>query len=371
MNLNYYFKWLKYKQNKQRTKKAHLRIGKKKPIKFWLAALMLKFGAKKMARVLITGISGFVGSHLSEYVLKNNLGEVHGIIRSKNTSYSNIKGILHEIKLHECDMTDYYSLAEKVAEIQPDLMFHLAAQAYVPSSWAAPIQTINNNMVVALNLFEAVRKSHLNPIIHIAGSSEEYGLVNENEIPITEENFLRPLSPYAVSKVAMDLLGWQYFKSYGMKIIRTRAFNHTGPRRGGVYATSNFAKQIAEIEILGNEPVISTGNLESIRDFTDVRDVVHAYWLATQKGDYGDVYNICSGKGIKMKEMLDLLLSFSDKKVTTRFDPNRARPSDVPVLIGSHKKFSEKTGWEPKIPFEKTMKDLLEYWRESIKKQKV
>jgi len=218
-----------------------------------------------------------------------------------------------------------------------------------------------------LNVFEAVRAVNINPVIQIAGSSEEYGLVLPDELPIKETNPLRPLSPYAVSKVGQDFLGYQYYKSYNMNIIRTRAFNHTGPRRGEVFASSNFAKQIVEIEKNKREPVVFVGNLDARRDFTDVRDVVRAYWLATEKCLPGEVYNISSGKALSIKEMLDLLLKISKVKVEIKQDSARMRPSDVNVLLGDNTKFCKQTGWKPEIPFEQTLKDLLEYWRGKIK----
>jgi len=190
-------------------------------------------------------------------------------------------------------------------------------------------------------------------------------MVYPNELPIKETNPLRPLSPYGVSKVAQDKLSYQYHKSYGLKIVVTRSFNHTGPRRGEVFATSNFAKQIAEIE-KGKEPVMWVGNLDARRDFTDVRDVVRAYWLAVEKGEFGEVYNICSEKARTIQEVLDLLLSMTNKNIEVKQDPSRMRPSDVEVLQGDCSKFKKQTGWKPTIPFETTMEDLLNYWRERV-----
>jgi GDP-4-dehydro-6-deoxy-D-mannose reductase len=206
-----------------------------------------------------------------------------------------------------------------------------------------------------------------NPKIHIAGSSEEYGLVRPDEIPIVEDNPLRPLSPYGVSKVAQDLLGYQYFKSYGIKIVRTRAFNHTGPRRGEVFATSNFARQLVEIEKGKRESLLRVGNLDAVRDFSDVRDVVRAYAMALDKGVPGEVYNIASGNGLKIKELLKMLIDLAKVKVEVEQDPLRLRPSDVQLLIGSPEKFKTATGWEPEIPFEKTLRDLMDYWRAMTK----
>lgn len=317
-------------------------------------------------KVLITGISGFAGSHLAEYFLAEGKHEIFGTIKWRSDR-QNISHIQDRIHLFECDIKDAFAMKTIITEIKPEQIFHLAAQSYVSFSWRAPQETLITNIIGELNLFEAVRQVKIDPLIHIAGSSEEYGMVVPEELPITEANALRPLSPYGVSKVTQDLLGYQYFKSYGMKIIRTRAFNHTGPRRGTVFATSNFAKQIVEIEKNKRDPVIYVGNLEAVRDFTDVRDVVRAYALTLERGDPGEVYNIASGKGIKIRDMLDMLVALSNADLKIEQDPTRLRPSDVELLIGSSEKFQKKTGWKPEIPFDKTMKDLLDYWREKIK----
>jgi len=200
----------------------------------------------------------------------------------------------------------------------------------------------------------------------VAGSSEEYGFVHPHELPMKETNPLRPLSPYAVSKVAQDLLAWQYFKSYGLRTVRTRGFNHTGPRRGEVFICSNFAYQIAEIEKGKRDSVIKVGNLEAKRDFSDVRDIVRGYWLCLEKGKEGEVYNIGQGKAYSMKEVLDLMLSLTKVKVKVEVDPQRLRPSDVPILISDSTKFRKLTGWKPEIPFEQSLQDLLDYWRERV-----
>lgn len=315
-------------------------------------------------RALITGITGFVGSHLAEFLLNEGI-EVYGIHRWRSKD-NNIEKIIPDIKLQEADLLDAHSLYAIVEKVKPDYVFHLAAQSYVVSSWASPVNTLEINVIGSANLFEAVRSAKLNTSIQIACSSEEYGMVYPNEVPIKETNPLRPLSPYAVSKIAMDYLGYQYFKSYGLRIIRTRGFNHTGPRRGEVFAESTFAKQIAEIEKGKREPVVYVGNLDAKRDYTDVRDMVKGYYLAALKGESGEVYNICSGKAWKIKDVLDYLLSLSRVKVTVKQDPKRMRPSDVPILIGDNSKFTKKTGWKPTIPMEKTLTDLLDYWREEV-----
>ncbi|MFD0869752.1 GDP-mannose 4,6-dehydratase [Chlamydia abortus] len=314
-------------------------------------------------KALITGISGFVGSHLAEYLLGKQV-EVTGTIRNR----SRMDHIRHlkDIQLVECELRDPFSVESLLAKVKPDLIFHLAAQSFVPTSWNSPVDTIHNNVAGQVNIFEAVRKHDLDCKIQIACSSEEYGHVEPDEVPIKETNPLRPLSPYAVSKVAQEYLGYQYHKSYGLKVIPTRTFNHTGPRRGENFVTSNFAKQIAEIEKGIKPPVLMVGNLEAKRDFTDVRDVVRAYWLALEKGTPGETYNIASGKCCTIREMLNLLLSFSNKEITVQQDPERLRPSDVEILLGDYSKFHQATGWKPEIPFEQTMEDLLNYWRERV-----
>lgn len=318
-----------------------------------------------MKRVLITGITGFVGSHLAEYLLNKNV-EVYGTVRWRSKT-ENIEHIKDKIKLLEADMRDGHSLEVAVNESEPDYVYHLAAQSFVPMSWRAPTDTLETNIIGIVHLFEAIRKSKFDPKIHVAGSSEEYGMVYPNEVPIKETNPLRPLSPYGVSKVSQDKLSYQYHKSYGLKIVVTRAFNHTGPRRGDVFVSSNFSKQLAEIEKGLKKPVIEVGNLEAKRDFSDVRDVVKGYWLALQKCDFGGVYNICSGKAISIKELLDLILSFSKVKgIKIVKDPTRMRPSDVSILQGDFTKFKSKTGWKPEIPLEKTIEDLINYWRGKV-----
>jgi GDP-4-dehydro-6-deoxy-D-mannose reductase len=315
-------------------------------------------------RVLITGITGFAGSHLAEYVLAEHPGtEVYGTQRWRSRT-ENIRGIESKIQLLECDVRDQSSVTGLIERVRPDRIFHLAAQSFVPSSWNAPAESLTTNILGQLNLFEAVRATGIDPWIQIACSSEEYGLVLEDELPIRETNPLRPLSPYAVSKVGQDYLGYQYFKSFGTKVVRTRGFNHDGPRRGDVFVSSNFAKQLAAIEKKKKPPVIHVGNLEARRDFTDVRDIVRGYWLALDGGcEPGEAYNICTGKDYSIQEVLDELIRMSGLEVEVREDPERLRPSDVPVLLGDYSKFRKATGWEPSIPYDRTLRDMLDYWR--------
>lgn len=313
-------------------------------------------------RVLITGITGFAGSHLADLCLSKPNVTLFGIIRWRSRT-ENIEHIWDKVKLLECDLRDASSTRDTIEEIRPEYIFHLAAQSFVPTSWNAPTESLVTNIIGQLNVFEAVRKIKLKCRIQIACSSEEYGMVQTGEIPIKETNPLRPLSPYAVSKVGQDMLGYQYYMSYRTDVVRTRGFNHTGPRRPPIFVCSDFAKQIVDVERGLREPVLRVGNLDARRDFTDVRDIVRGYWLALEKGTPGDVYNLCSGKSYRIREVLDTLVSLAGVRVEVKQEPSRMRPSDVPHLEGDYGKFHADTGWEPEIPFERTLRDLLDYWR--------
>lgn len=309
-------------------------------------------------KALITGITGFVGSHLADYLIDKEKVEVHGIKRPR----SRIEFLRYDVHYHEGDITDYPSMASIVKEVEPDYVFHLAAQSFVPLSWSAPAQTLTNNIIGTLNILEAVRRNHPAAVIQIAGSSEEYGFVEPRDCPITEEQPLRPQSPYGVSKVASDLLAQQYYNSYGLKVIITRAFNHTGPRRGEDFICSKIAKQLALIKLEKAKLVLTLGNLEAVRDFTDVRDIVRAYWLAVNQCALGEPYNIGTGKGYKVADVLSQLLQIAELTVPIEQDLQFMRPSDVPRLICDSSKFRDTTGWQPEIPFEQTLRDLYAYW---------
>ena len=317
-----------------------------------------------MRRVLVTGVTGFAGSHLVDYLLPRGDCELFGILRWRSRT-ENIEHFRDRITLLECDLRDATSTMDTIDKVRPDWIFHLAAQSFVPTSWSAPSESLTTNVLAQVNIFEAVRRlGLLETRIQLACSSEEYGMVHPDEVPIKETNPLRPLSPYAVSKVAQDMLGYQYWMSWKVDSVRTRGFNHEGPRRGPVFVASDFAKQIADIEKGRKRPVLHVGNLEAQRDFTDVRDMVRAYVLALEKCEPGEVYNICSGKAWTIQKLLDHLLSLSKAKITVEEDPARLRPSDVPILLGDNSKFVKATGWQPTIPFEQTLKDMLEYWRQ-------
>lgn len=315
-------------------------------------------------KALITGIKGFAGSYLAELLLSKGY-EVSGLDYNFKDA-GNIGHIKNLLRLYECDIRDKVRLNKIILQSKPDEIYHLAAIAHIPTSYRDPKLTFEINLYGSLNLFEAIKAASWSIKILYVGSASEYGDVNESEIPVDENIPLRPVDPYSISKASADMLAYQYFKSFGMHIIRMRPFNHIGPRQSPDYVVSNFAKQIAEIEKSLKEPVITVGNLEAKRDFTDVRDIVRAYWLAVQGGEPGEVYNICSGKAVSIKEALDKLLALSKKNIKVKQDPKKLRPSDVPLLLGDSTKFREKTGWKLDIPFEKTLQDTLDYWQGKI-----
>src|SRR5262245_22040091 len=317
-------------------------------------------------RLLITGIAGFVGSHMAERALAE--GAVGFGSTLPGGWAENVDSLRERIALAECDLRDAAAARALVERSRPTHVVHLAAQSFVGASWQAPAETLTTNIFSQVNLLEAIRSLSIAPRVICVGSSEEYGMVHENELPIRETNPLRPLSPYAVSKVAQDVMGYQYFKSYGLPIIRTRAFGHEGPRRGDLFATSSFAKQVSEIEAGLREPVIQVGDLKPRRDYSDVRDIVRGYWLLLERGEPGEVYNLCSGRSWSIQQVLDFLLGLSRVKgIAVSVDPVRFRPSDVMILEGDPSKIERAVGWKITIPFEQTLGDLLEYWRTKIR----
>jgi GDPmannose 4,6-dehydratase/GDP-4-dehydro-6-deoxy-D-mannose reductase len=320
-------------------------------------------------KILITGITGMVGSHLADHVLAEHPGiEVHGLVRWRSP-LDNIAHLGGRVRLHLGDLRDLNSLVLILKEVRPGRIFHLAAQSYVPSSFTAPADTLATNVVGTANLLDAVRLAELDPLIHICSSSEVYGQVREDELPITEANPFRPASPYAVSKVGEDMLGLQYFLSYGLKTLRTRMFTHTGPRRGVVFAESAFARQIAEIEAGLRSNPVRVGNLDSIRTLADVRDTVRAYWALLDRCPPGEVYNIGGARTLTVGEVLGLLAGQARCPITHIVDPALLRPSDVTLQIPDTSKFRAATGWEPLIPVERTLGDLLDYHRGEVRRR--
>lgn len=319
-------------------------------------------------RVLITGITGFVGSHLADYILTNiDNTEIYGLTRWRSP-LDNIKHIINDVKLKHGDLADQGSLIRLLDEVKPDYIFHLAAQSYVMTSFNAPIDTLQTNVIGTANLLEAIRITKQDPLVHICSSSEVYGQVKESDVPIKEDCPFRPASPYAVGKVGEDMIALQYWLSYGIKTIRTRMFSHEGPRRGEVFVMSNFAKQVAMIESGLQKPILKVGNLNSVRTFADVRDTVRAYWML-MKCPPGEVYNIGGDETMTIQEMLRCLLQLSwVKNIKHEVDPQRLRPSDVTLQIPDTSKFRNATGWKPEIKFKQTLQDTIDYWRDYVKR---
>jgi len=268
--------------------------------------------------------------------------------------------------LYQVDLADSRAVAKLIDEVRPDLIAHLAAQADVYKSWTNPAETIVNNIVGELNILQGVIATGTNPVILIPGSNEEYGFARPEELPVRESNPLRPINPYGVSKVAQDMLAYQYFASHKLRCIRVRPFNHIGPRQSAGFVVSAFAKQIAQIEAGLQEPVVRVGNLAAKRDFTDVRDVVRAYHLLLLHGEPGEVYNLGSGRSVPIASILAMLIALAKVPIATEVDPERLRPLDLPETLCDYTKLHERTGWEPQIPIEQTLADTLNYWREVI-----
>jgi GDP-mannose 4,6-dehydratase len=323
---------------------------------------------RAITRVLITGIAGSGGSYLAEYVVNNHPEvEVHGISRwHSTTTADNLSTIRGKVRVHEADLMDFGSILAVFQEVQPDAIFHLAAQANVRASFITPSTVLSNNIIGTSNLFEAVRLAHLDPIIQLCSTSEVYGQVDPKYVPIKENTPMQPASPYAVSKAAQDLLGWTYFVSYKMRIIRTRMFAYLNPRRTDLFATS-FAKQVAWIE-RGLQTELVHGNLDSLRTLIDVRDAMRAYWEAILHCQPGEAYNIGGTTTMTVGEFLECLTALSEVPIATRCDPNLLRPADVTLQIPCVDKFVQATGWRPVYTFEESLTDLLEYWRREADK---
>lgn len=314
-------------------------------------------------RALITGIAGFAGSHLAEYLLAHTELDVCGIIHKRNENLAHLR---HRLTLFRGDLRDPDSVSTTLSQTKPDYIFHLAAQAFVPLSWRDPWGTLENNIRPQLNLLRTMVELGIESKMLVVGSADEYGLVTPQELPIRETHPLRPYSPYAVSKIAQDMLGYQYFASHKLPIVRVRPFNHIGPRQNPSFVVAAFAKQVAEAEAGLREPVVWVGNLEARRDFSDVRDIVRGYHLALWRGEAGEVYNLGAERAYAIQEILDRLLAMSTIPLEVRPDPARLRPSDVPEVISDCTKFREQTGWRAEIPLEQSLSDVLDYWRDRV-----
>lgn len=326
-------------------------------------------------RALITGITGMVGSHLADYLLEHTDWDIYGMYRWRSP-LDNLQHLIPRIndkdrvQLLYGELRDLISLQDVVNKARPHYVFHLAAQSYPTTSFSSPLDTLDVNIQGTVRLLDALRKcTDIDPVIHVCSSSEVFGKVSKDKLPIGEECTFHPSSPYAISKVGTDQIGRHYAEAYGSKVITTRMFTHTGPRRGDVFAESTFAKQIALIEADKIPPILKVGNLNSMRTWADVRDAVRAYhMLVTVNPIPGEYYNIGGAYSCTVKDMLHHLLSLSHRKdIKIEKDPNRLRPVDADLQVPDTKKFRDHTGWQPEIPFSKTMQDLLDYWRERIR----
>jgi GDP-4-dehydro-6-deoxy-D-mannose reductase len=311
-------------------------------------------------KVLVTGGSGFVAAHVFAAVRAESPdAELFGVVRRGAIGGSSAASVT---ALH-ADLEEAASTDALFDRVEPDRIVHLAAQSSVHRSWEDPQSTFGVNVQGLLNILEALRRRKLTPRVLVVGSAEQYGAVQAEKLPVVETHPLQPANPYAVSKVAQEFVARQYFLSHGIPVVCTRTFHHTGPGRGEVFAESSFARQIAEIEAGRQDPTISVGNLDAVRDYTDVRDVVRAYWLLLDKARAGEVFNVCSGTGVAIGEILQELVDVSGVKVDIRRDPERMRPADIPAIVGNPRKLTRATGWTPAIPLRRTLGDLLGYWR--------
>ena len=322
---------------------------------------------RRFKRALITGAGGSGGSYLAEYIAEHQPEvELHGMARWHSTTQGNLFRLKGQIQVHEVDLLDMSSVLTCLREVRPDAIFHLASHANVRACWTTPASVLNNNIIGTSNLLEGIRLLDLDPWIQLCSTSEVYGQVKPEEIPITEQNALRPTSPYAVSKVAQDMLGWTYFNAYGLKVIRTRMFAYINPRRADLFATA-FTRQVARIEA-GLQDELVHGNLDSVRTLIDVRDAMRAYWDALVWCEPGEVYNIGGTTTMKVGEFLERLIALCERPIPHRVDPALLRPADVTLQIPDCSKFASVTDWKPEYSFDESVQFILDHWRERVRR---
>ncbi len=314
-----------------------------------------------MKKALIIGAAGFVGSYLIDHIQK------HCIWSIVVTKMPQERLTLQGADVCDLDIMDPAAITELLEEKRPDYIFHLAAQSSVAVSWKNPGLTVDVNIKGSLNVLDAVRKLDYKPRVLLIGSGEEYGHLRQDEVPVGEDNVLRPGNIYAATKACQNMLGAIYARAYGMDVLMVRAFNHVGPNQSPVFVVADFCRQAAEIELGMREPVIRVGNLSARRDFSDVRDVVRAYAALMEKGKAGETYNVGAGKAVEIRRILDMILSLAKKEIRVETDPSRMRPVDVPVIEADIRKLQACTGWRTEIPLEKTIEETLNYWRETLR----
>ena len=321
--------------------------------------------SRSFKSALITGIGGSGGSYLADYIAEHQPQvDLHGLARWHTNAVNNLSGAGKKAIVHECDLMDMGALVRVLEKVRPDVIFHLASHANVRAGFDIPAAVLQNNIMGTVNLFEAIRITGGQPIVQLCSTSEVYGQVAPENVPINETCPLNPVSPYAVSKTTQDLLGFSYFKSYGLQIIRTRMFAYLNPRRADLFASS-FARQVARIEA-GLQDVLKHGNLDSTRTLIDVRDAMEAYWFAVQYGEPGEAYNIGGNTVLTVREFLDKLIELSERPISTRVDPALLRPVDVTLQIPNIEKFQKATGWSPSYSFSESLQHLIEYWRTEV-----
>lgn len=316
-------------------------------------------------KVLIIGITGFAGTSIYHLLTHTEDINLYGTFRH-STKNRNLADNFNSATLYECDVNDVYSVEKVLSEVQPDILFHFASYVSVFSSFKNPLPTLQTNIIGTANLLEAIKKIMPQARILIPGSAEEYGKIPEDKMPVKEDYPLNPVNPYAISKKVQEEIGFYYFKTCGLNIYFTRTFHYAGPGQSLGFVCSDFAKQVVDAEN-GKIKSIKVGNLEAKRDFTDIRDVINAYWKIVNRGKAGEVYNVCSGTSIKIQEILDKLIKFSGKDVSVEIDKNKLRPSDIPDFVGNNQKLKS-IGWAPKYNIDDTLKELLECWRNEVKK---
>ncbi|HJW83174.1 MAG TPA: GDP-mannose 4,6-dehydratase [Anaerolineae bacterium] len=314
-------------------------------------------------RALITGVAGFAGGHLVEHLGKATDWEIWGNVRDA----TDLQYVVPGVRAVVADLRATQVAVDLIEQCRPDFVFHLAAQPFVPQSWVDPWDTFETNLRSQVNLFNALLSIGASTRVLVIGSNEEYGSVRPDQLPLREDSALRPDSPYGVSKVAQDFMGLQYYLSHKLPVVRVRPFNHIGPRQSDKFVASGFARQVALIEAGLASPVLKVGNLSAQRDFTDVRDMVRAYRLAVTQGEPGEVYNLGSGTPRSVQHLLDVLLGLSQAAIRVEIDPERLRPSDAPISYCDASKFNARTGWAPEIPFQRTLQDVLDDWRNRVK----